>query len=214
MPATGSQRYADVVLDFVDPGETFDLYVVFPGAGERKLNFIEAIGKGSSPRSRPTVTITAPEEGVALAPGTPIQVTADAADAEQQITQVEFFADGESIGVDTQSPYATTWNPTGEKVFKLTAVATNDLGLTTTSRVVGAQVGELFGDLVQFTNANGEFEKVDDGIFRITGAGANTWQGTDQYSSLFLPGGGDDDSGRRSSRSTARPTPTARPRPA
>ncbi|MDP3893378.1 DUF1349 domain-containing protein, partial [Nocardioides sp.] len=192
--ATGARDYRDVVVDVTDPGTTFDLYVVFPGPGARRLNFIEAIGKGSSPETRPRVTVTAPEEGVVLEPGSVIEVTAEATDAENTVTEVEFFVDGESIGTDTEAPYTTTWEPDGEKVYRLTAVATNDLGLTTTSRVVGAQVGELFGNLVQFSNAGGEFEKVDDGVFAITGAGNNAWQSVDQYSTLYQPGGADDDS--------------------
>ena len=55
------------------------------------------------------------------------------------------------------------------------------------------QVGELFGDLVPFTNVNGEFERLGAGQFRISGAGANAWQGTDQYTTLYQPGGGDDE---------------------
>ncbi len=195
VPGLGARTYRDVVVDVTDPGETFQLYVVLPDAGVRRLNFLEAIGQGSSPETKPRVTITAPEEGTQLDPDTTVPVTAEATDAENTVTQVEFFVDGESIGVDDTAPFAVDWaTPTEENIYELSAVATNDLGLTSTSRIVGAQVGELFGDLVQFTNAGGEFEKVSDGVFRITGAGNNTWQGTDQYSSLFLPGGADDDS--------------------
>jgi glucose/arabinose dehydrogenase/PKD repeat protein len=192
VPDTGT-GYADVVIDVTDPGETFDLYVVLPGAGERKLNFIEALGQGSSPTTRPTVAITAPGSEQ-LEPNQPVEVTATAADAQNTVTSVEFFVDGASIGSDTSAPYSVTWTPTTEKLYNLTAVATNDKQLTTRSRIVVAQVGELFGDLQQFSNADGVFEKVDSDRFRITGAGADTWQGIDQYSSLYLPGGVTDDS--------------------
>ena len=49
-------------------------------------------------------------------------------------------------------------------------------------------MGELFGDLVPFSNVNGEFERLGAGQFRISGAGANAWQGTDQYTTLYQPG--------------------------
>ncbi|WP_193607977.1 ThuA domain-containing protein [Nocardioides lijunqiniae] len=193
VPATGP-RYVDVLVDAPEVEETFDLVVVMPGAGERRLNFIEAVGQGSSPDTRPVVRITAPAEGTALPPGTDVEVAASATDSAHDITQVEFFAGDQSLGTDTQAPYTATWlTPTEEGVHELTAVATSSSGATTTSRVVGAQVGELFGALVPFSNAGGEFEKTGPGAFRITGAGANAWQAVDQYSSLYLPGGVDDD---------------------
>ena len=194
VPATGG-RYVDLIVEAPALEETFELFVVMPGQGERRLNFIEAIGQGSSPDTKPVVRITAPQEGEALPVDGEVEVTADATDATNDITEVEFFAEGESIGADTTAPYSVTWQtPAEEDVVELTAVATNSEGVETTSRVVGAQVGELFGDLQQFSNAGGEFEKLGTGRFRITGAGANAWQSVDQYSSLFLPGGVVDDS--------------------
>ncbi|MGW9631169.1 ThuA domain-containing protein [Agromyces sp. NPDC055520] len=189
VPATGSMRFTDVRVDVsAFPAETMDLYVVFRG-GEIKLNFLEAIGQGMSPVASPTVAITAPEQDVELEPGQDVTVTADAAG---DVKQVEFFVDGTSIGVDDTAPYAAAWAAPDEGLYKLTAVATNTAGKSTTSRVVQAQVGELFGALVPFTNADGTFERIGDGRFRITGAGDDTWQGTDEYSTLFAPAGGDD----------------------
>ena len=80
----------------------------------------------------------------------------------------------------------------GGGLYDLTAVATSASGKTRTSRIVQAQVGELFGTLQPFSNADGEFERIGSGAFRITGAGADTWQGVDEYSALYQPGGGDD----------------------
>ncbi|WP_022894858.1 ThuA domain-containing protein, partial [Agromyces subbeticus] len=189
VPATGSTRFADVLVDVsAFPDESLDLYVVFRG-GEIKLNFLEAIGQGASPEASPTVAITAPEQDVELEPGQDVTVQADAAGT---VEQVEFFVDGTSIGVDESAPYAAEWAAPAEGLYELTAVATNTAGKSTTSRIVQAQVGELFGDLVPFTNADGTFERIGDGRFRITGAGADTWQGIDQYSSLYAPAGGDD----------------------
>ncbi|RIJ70805.1 DUF1349 domain-containing protein, partial [Nakamurella silvestris] len=192
VPATGGpSKYTDVVVDVTDPNETFVLYVVFPGAGDRRINFIEAIGKGASPETRPTVTVTAPAAGVQLAQG-PIQVKATATDAENTITKVEFFVGTQSLGSDTTAPYEVTWTPTADKLYDLKAVATNSKGLTSTSRIVQAQVGELFGAFESFTNVNGTFEALGGGKYIINGAGADTWQGTDQYSALYLPAHADE----------------------
>ncbi|WP_198165963.1 ThuA domain-containing protein [Agromyces laixinhei] len=190
VPATGSMRFTDVLVDVsAFPAETMDLYVVFRG-GEIKLNFLEAIGQGSSPVASPTVAITAPEQDVELEPGQDVAVEAEAAG---DVEQVEFFVDGASIGVDDAAPYAANWAAPAEGLYQLTAVATNTAGKSTTSRIVQAQVGELFGDLIPFTNAEGTFERIGDGQFRITGAGDDTWQGTDEYSTLYAPAGGDED---------------------
>ena len=193
VPATGSTRFADAIVDAsAFPEETLDLYLVFRG-GEIKLNFLEAIGQGSSPVSSPTVAITAPEQDVELEPAQDVTVEADAADTAGEVEQVEFFVDGESIGVDDAAPYAAVWSGPEEGLYELTAVATNAAGKSTTSRIVLAQVGELFGDLVPFTNADGTFERIGDGRYRITGAGDDTWQGIDEYSTLYAPAGGDQD---------------------
>ncbi|WP_168202603.1 ThuA domain-containing protein [Georgenia wutianyii] len=192
VPSTGGlARYTDVPVELADPGESFTLYVVFPGDGEIRLNFIEADGKGVSPTTKPRVTITAPVADESLEPGT-VTVTADAEDAENEITQVEFFVDGQSIGVDTEAPYGVTWDITEESVFQLTAVATNDNGVSTTSRIVPVTVGEPFGDFSQFTNARGQFDRGEDGSFVITSGGANMWNAADEYSSLYLPAGADE----------------------
>lgn len=193
VPATGSTRFTDVVVDVsAFPAETLDLYVVFRG-GEIKLNFLEAIGQGSSPGTAPRVAITAPEQDVELEPGQDVTVTADASDAGSDVAKVEFLVDGESIGVDENAPYSAEWAAPEEGLYELTAVATNADGRSTTSRIVLAQVGELFGDLVPYTNADGVFERIGDGRFRITGAGDDTWQGVDEYSTLYAPAGGDED---------------------
>ncbi|WP_049788328.1 ThuA domain-containing protein [Isoptericola variabilis] len=187
VPQTGLTTFTDVRVDVEDPGESFTLFAVFPGSGERRLNFIEANGKGVSETTRPEVAITAPEAGVELEQGE-ITVAADATDAENEITQVEFFVDGSSIGVDTQAPYEAAWTVTEDGYYELTAVATNDRGLSTTSRIVVAQVGDPFDGLKTFTNARGEFEHLGANRYLITSGGANMWQGTDEYSALYREG--------------------------
>jgi glucose/arabinose dehydrogenase/type 1 glutamine amidotransferase/regulation of enolase protein 1 (concanavalin A-like superfamily) len=194
VPATG-QQFRDVAVDVSGLGnETMDLHLVFTGAGDIKLNFFEAVGQGISPTAKPVVAITAPVDGDKLDPGAEVAVAADASDADGSVAKVEFFAGDTKIGEDDTAPYAATWTaPAEEGLYELTAKATDDEGNVTTSRLVQVQVGELFGDLVPFSNVGGEFERLGAGAFRISGAGNNTWQGVDQYTTLFKPGGGDDE---------------------
>jgi cytochrome c len=180
-------QFTDVTVELADPGETFELFIVFPGDGERRLNFFEADGKGVSPETRPQVRITAPDGSEQLEVGE-VEITAEASDPENEITQVEFFVDGDSIGVDESAPYSVTWDADEEKRYQLTAVATNDLGLTSTSRIVLAQVGDLFGDFEAFANTEAEFERLGNNEWAITANGANMWQATDEYGTLYIPG--------------------------
>ncbi|OLT45557.1 hypothetical protein BJF88_05965 [Cellulosimicrobium sp. CUA-896] len=184
VPQTGLGTFTDVRVEVTDPMEPFTLYVVFPGAGERRLNFIEADGKAVSDTTRPKVRITAPEAGVQLEQGE-ITVAAEAEDTENTVTEVEFFVDGTSIGTDTEAPYEATWEVTADNTYELTAVATNDKGLYTRSRIVVAQVGDLFAGMSTFTNANGTFEQLAEGRYLITSGGANMWQGTNEYSTIY-----------------------------
>lgn len=184
---TGVSDFTDVRVDVDDPGESFALYVVFPGPGERRLNFVEANGKGVSDTTRPEVAITSPEGGVELGHGE-IEVAASAIDAENAVSQVEFFVDGTSIGVDDSAPYTAPWDVATDGYYELTAVATNDRGLTTTSRIVVAQVGDVFRGMQTFSNAGGVFEQRSTGRYVIDSGGANMWQGTDEYSTVYREG--------------------------
>lgn len=191
VPATGN-LYRDVVLDVSDLGnQAMDLYLVFTGTGDIKLNFFEAIGQGSSPKAAPQVAITAPADGQKLTPATDVAITAEASDVDGTVTEVEFFDGLTKIGEDATAPYEVTWPvPAEEGLYNLTAVATDNEGKSKTSRVVTVQVGELFGTLQPFSNVGGSFDRTATG-FRITGAGTNSWQGVDQYSTLYQPAGGD-----------------------
>jgi len=83
----------------------------------------------------PTVSITAPANGAGFLVGAVVNITAIAADADGTVSQVEFFVNGVSVGVDNTSPFAVNWTATiGQK--NLTAVVTDNNGATTTSSIV------------------------------------------------------------------------------
>jgi hypothetical protein len=102
----------------------------------------------------PTVELTTPADG-ATASG-PVEVSATAADA-RGIAQVEFFANGRSIGADAVAPYAVTLDPGtlagGEYV--LDARATDSAGRTAISaprRLVVPARGDDAPPTVSFTS--------------------------------------------------------------
>ena len=130
VPATGLQ-YRDIAVDVSEVGsETMDLFLVFTGSNDIKLNFFEAIGQGISPDRvpagrqsprRPTATSSTPAPQVTVA--------ADASDADGSIAKVEFFAGDTKIGEDATAPYTADWTtPDDEGLYELTAKATDDDG--------------------------------------------------------------------------------------
>ena len=78
----------------------------------------------------PIITVSNPANAIT---GDSIVITATATDADGSIDQVEFFVDGISIGTDNSSPYNKSYKTTIGK-HKIKAIATDNLGLTTTSK--------------------------------------------------------------------------------
>jgi hypothetical protein len=77
----------------------------------------------------PAVTITAPPEGATLS-GT-VTIEASAGDYPGPVSQVEFFAAGTSLGIDTSAPYSATWDTT--------TVADGSHTITATATAAGGQ---------------------------------------------------------------------------
>ena len=61
---------------------------------------------------------------------------------QQRCSQVEFFADGVSLGVDSDAPYILSWNDIPVGVHVITALATDDLGATGRSASIQITVGD------------------------------------------------------------------------
>jgi uncharacterized repeat protein (TIGR01451 family) len=90
-----------------------------------------------------SVTITAPSAGALLAPGSSMTVSANASHPSGIINKVEFFANGESIGLGSLvngSQYSVGWNNLNDGIYALVAVATDGSGITTTSAPVTVTV--------------------------------------------------------------------------
>jgi len=87
--------------------------------------------------SPPTVSITSPTDGATVSGS--LNTTATASDPAGVVTQVEFFVDGMSLGVDTTAPYVAPPLDTtaySDGPHAIAAKATNNAGLSTWSHVV------------------------------------------------------------------------------
>jgi RHS repeat-associated protein len=84
----------------------------------------------------PTVTLTSPLANAVFNPPATITLTASAADSDGTVAKVDFYQGATLIGTATAAPYAVTWNNVPAGSYSLTARATDDKGIVTTSPVV------------------------------------------------------------------------------
>jgi hypothetical protein len=69
-----------------------------------------------------------------------VSIAASASDADGTISKVEFFSGTTLLGTVTTAPYIFTWNNVAAGSYSLTAKATDNSGLTTTSTAVSITV--------------------------------------------------------------------------
>ena len=65
-----------------------------------------------------------------------ISITAAASDPDGSISKVEFFQGSTKLGERTTSPYTFTWNNVSGGAYSLSAVATDNQNVTSTSAPV------------------------------------------------------------------------------
>src|SRR5258706_2627196 len=89
-----------------------------------------------------SVSLSAPSAGTVFAPGPSITVSASATRTNNNlpITKVEFFAGTTLIGTDTTSPYSIAWTNAASGTHTITARATDNQGVATTSAAVTIRV--------------------------------------------------------------------------
>ncbi|WP_198938009.1 Ig-like domain-containing protein, partial [Pelomonas sp. KK5] len=105
---------------------------------------LEAWSTGAtSTNAAPSVSITAPANGTSYTAPASITVTASAADSDGTVASVDFYAGATKIGTATSAPYSISWSGMAAGTYSLTAVATDNLGATTTSAAVAVTVNAL-----------------------------------------------------------------------
>ncbi|SDQ75949.1 glycosyl hydrolase family 18 protein [Pseudoxanthomonas sp. CF125] len=98
---------------------------------------------GTGTNTPPTATLTAPANGATFNAGANITVSANAADANGTVTQVQFFRGTTSLGIDTTSPYSVTWANASAGNYAIKAVATDNAGATGTSATANITVNTV-----------------------------------------------------------------------
>jgi phosphatidylserine/phosphatidylglycerophosphate/cardiolipin synthase-like enzyme len=147
---------------------------------------------GTAPNNvPPTVSISSPAGGATFTAPATITLSATAADSDGTVTQVQFFANGSPVGTDTTAPFSVAWSNVAAGSYTLTAIATDNGNMTTTSSPVSITVsqgqpppgalpaGWSAAD-VGATGATGS-SSFANGVYSVTGAGADVWGTSDQF---------------------------------
>ncbi|QYM79568.1 hypothetical protein K0B96_02825 [Horticoccus luteus] len=90
--------------------------------------------------SAPSVTLVAPADGASVALGGTQNITASANGGSASVASVQFFLNGNLLGVATSAPYTIQWTPLTLGTYALTAAVTDTNGHTVTSAPISATV--------------------------------------------------------------------------
>ena len=96
----------------------------------------------------PTVSLTSPVNNATYIPPAAILLTANAADSDGTISKVEFFNGGTLLAgsTDISAPYEFTWTGVAEGTYIITAKATDNQNVVTTSAPVTITVTSAVND--------------------------------------------------------------------
>lgn len=84
----------------------------------------------------PSVSITSPVPGATFTEGETITISASANDSDGSVAKVEFYQGSTKLGEDVASPYSYRWANVAKGNYTITAVATDNLGASTTSGAI------------------------------------------------------------------------------
>ncbi|OHX63939.1 Ig-like domain-containing protein [Flammeovirga pacifica] len=104
----------------------------------------------------PTVSITSPMAGDEMFVDNTTTLTAAANDIDGEVTSVEFFVDGASIGVISSAPFEIEWTPTELKEYAIYALATDSDDKTGTSASV--TITAVTAPSCSGTSDNGDYD--------------------------------------------------------
>jgi PKD repeat protein len=115
------------------------------------------------------VSWTNPADGQVFTNLNPVSFAANAT-ADGSITQVEFFVNNVSIGIDNTSPYTLSWTPPAYANYALKATATDNLGNTSSKQIgIGIQNGAVVNITSQVNAGSDDAEQsVSSGSMYLT----------------------------------------------
>ncbi|AXT53267.1 T9SS C-terminal target domain-containing protein [Aquimarina sp. BL5] len=112
----------------------------------------------NNPNNPPSVAITAPSNGASYEVGQSFSLTADASDADGNISKVEFFVNNNLIATEQVLPYETSTSLANPGNYVITAKATDNNGAVTTSQSVNITIKDDSVPPVDTISIPGSFE--------------------------------------------------------
>jgi glucose/arabinose dehydrogenase len=114
-------------------------------AADLNLNYVTFAFAGTG-GGAPVVNITAPANNATFFDNADIVINANASDAGGSITKVEFFQGATKLGEDAIAPYEYVWIGAPVGNYSITAKATDNQALTTTSAPVAITVNPIVSE--------------------------------------------------------------------
>ncbi|SEG98319.1 Cellulose binding domain-containing protein [Nonomuraea solani] len=116
------------------------------GTNPKPASFsVNGVTCGGGTGTAPTVSLTSPTAGQTYTAPATVAIAANAADADGTVAKVDFYQGTTLLGTDTSSPYGYSWTNVAAGSYSITARATDNAGLTTTSSPVGITVSPPTG---------------------------------------------------------------------
>ncbi|MBK8806499.1 MAG: hypothetical protein IPO21_07605 [Bacteroidales bacterium] len=109
-------------------------------AGATLSGFQKCSACSGEQNAAPVVNITAPANNSFLTAPASITISANATDSDGSISKVDFYNNTTLLNTDYSSPYSYSWSNVAAGVYKITAVATDNKGATTTSQIITVTV--------------------------------------------------------------------------
>lgn len=140
---------------FADPGLYRYYRFLSPSTGYGNISELEFWGNASDPTSQaPVSKIDSTLNNTRYAPGSNINLTAQASDPDGTISKVEFFSGSQLLGTATAAPYTYQWTNVPVGVYFVTARATDNSGVTKASEAVKITVDNLGSDVLYAEDYN------------------------------------------------------------
>ncbi|MFP5039670.1 heparinase II/III family protein [Parasediminibacterium sp. JCM 36343] len=98
---------------------------------------ITIVGKNTTPK----VSIASPQQYTTFLNGSYFDIAANATDTDGSVASVQFNNGASNIGIATDSPYIYQWYGSATGTYNVAAIATDNLGATTTSKPITISVG-------------------------------------------------------------------------
>ncbi|HCO61741.1 MAG TPA: hypothetical protein DIT58_16305 [Porticoccaceae bacterium] len=144
-------RTADNVADWCETSKTLTEYI-WEYLGNPTPDHIY---DGNSP---PQIQWLQPVDQAQYYPGQDITLEANASDSDGHIQSVEFYSNGSLLGIVNQAPYIYNWSETTVGTHVLTAVATDNEGLTTSADIEVAVLSELVAVATSESTSYGQIQ--------------------------------------------------------